>query len=155
MRIVKFDRLNNIDKLSKIIYLNFIELQNVEGIVFNIDDIFNTLNSNNLLGWFIIYNERIIGYIIGELKDLVDGRFVYYISYIYIIKRHRSQGLGFKLMLNCINYINNANIKFIMLTCNKNGKAFQLYKKLGFIYDPIIKINNPDYNVLTFYCNTN
>ena len=152
MRIVKFNQLNNIDKLSKIIYLNFLELQNVEGIVFNIDSIFNTLNSDNLLGWFIMMNNQIIGYIIGELKDLVDGRYVYYISYLYIIKKHRSKGLGFKLMLNCMNYISNINVKFIMLTCNKNSQAFKLYKKLGFIVDSIIKIENPDYNILVYYC---
>ena len=154
MKIQRFNRINNINRLSKIIFLNFIELQKEPDIVFNINDIVSTLSSNNLLGWFLLNdNGKIIGYIIGELKDLTDGRYVYYISYFYLIKQFRSKGLGYKMMLMCIEYIKSINVQYIMLLSNINSNAFKLYKSLGFSYDPIIKVNNPNYVVLLYYTN--
>ena len=154
MRIQKFTQINNIERLSKIIFLNFIELQNQPEIVFNIDDIVSTLSSEGLLGWFLLDdNGKIIGYIIGEKKELTDGRYVYYISYFYLIHKYRSMGLGIALMAECIKYISSINIPFIMLISNIHSKAFKLYKKFGFGHDPIIKINNPNYSVLLMYTN--
>lgn len=152
MKIQRFNQITNINRLAKIIFFNFIELQNESDIVFNINDITSTLTSNNLLGWFLLDDDsKIVGYIIGELKQLTDGRYVYYISYFYIIKKYRSKGIGFKMMLICIDYIKSIGIQFIMLLSNIHSNAFQLYNKLGFGYDPIIKINNPNYVVLSYY----
>lgn len=152
MKIQRFDRIVNIHRLAKIIFFNFIELQNKNDIVFNINDITTTLSSSSLLGWFLLDDDgKIIGYIVGELKDLTDGRFVYYISYFYLIKEHRSKGLGYKMMLICIEYIKSINVKYIMLLSNINSNAFKLYKSLGFGFDPIIKINNPNYAALLYY----
>jgi len=79
MKIQRFNKIMNVKRLAKIIFLNFIELQNEPDIVFNINDINSTLISPNLLGWFLLDNDdKIIGYIIGELKELNDGRYVYY-----------------------------------------------------------------------------
>ena len=100
MKIQKFNQIENIDRLAKIIFFNFIELENEPDIVFNINDIISTLKSNNLLGWFLLDgNGKIIGYIVGELKELTDGRYVYYISYFYLIHKYRSNGLGYKMIL--------------------------------------------------------
>jgi ribosomal protein S18 acetylase RimI-like enzyme len=154
MKIQKFNQINNVSRLAKIIFFNFIELQNEQDIVFNIDDITSTLNSNNLLGWFLLdNNEKIVGYIVGELKELTDGRYVYYISYFYLIHKYRSMGLGYKMMLICLEYITSINVQFIMLISNVHSNAFKLYKKLGFGFDPIIKISNPNYAVLLLYTN--
>lgn len=152
MRIQRFERITNISRLAKIIFFNFIELQNEEDIVFNINNITSTLSSNSLLGWFLLDNDgKIIGYIVGELKELTDGRYVYYLSYFYLIEQYRSKGLGYKLMLICIEYIKSINVQYIMLISNINSKAFGLYQSLGFSFDPIIKINNPNYAVLLYY----
>jgi ribosomal protein S18 acetylase RimI-like enzyme len=154
MKIQKFNQIENIDRLAKIIFFNFIELEKEPDIVFNINDITSTLKSNNLLGWFLLDNNgKIIGYIIGELKELTDGRYVYYISYFYLIQKYRSMGLGYKMMLICLEYISSINVPFIMLISNVHSNAFRLYKKLGFGFDPIIKINNPNYSVLLLYTN--
>lgn len=152
MKIQRFDRIVNIQRLSKIIFLNFIELQNETDIVFNINNIVSTLSSKSLLGWFLLDDDgKIIGYIIGELKDLTDGRYVYYISYFYLIQEYRSQGLGYKMMLMCIEYIKSINVQYVMLLSNINSNAFKLYKSLGFGFDPLIKINNPNYVALLYY----
>jgi ribosomal protein S18 acetylase RimI-like enzyme len=154
MKIQRFDRITNIPRLAKIIFFNFIELQNEEDIVFNINDITSTLSSNSLLGWFLLNNDnKIIGYIVGELKQLTDGRYVYYISYFYLIQEYRSKGLGYKMMLMCIEYIKSIGVQYIMLISNIQSNAFKLYQSLGFNYDPIIKIDNPNYVVLLYYTN--
>ena len=154
MKIQKFNQIENIDRLAKIIFFNFIELENEQDIIFNINDIISTLKSTNLLGWFLLDgNGKIIGYIVGELKELTDGRYVYYISYFYLIHKYRSMGLGYKMMLICLEYILSINVPFIMLISNVHTNAFKLYKKLGFGFDPIIKINNPNYAVLLLYTN--
>ena len=83
MRIEKFTSLKNIDRLSKIIFLNFIELQNQPGISFSITDITRLLSSSQLIGWFLLGTDnKIIGYIVGNTHTLDDSR---YISYFYFV----------------------------------------------------------------------
>ena len=154
MKLQKVTKIENAERLSKIIYINFIHLQNQPDINFTIDDIVQTVNSLNQLGWFLINSDnKIIGYMIGETKELPDGRYIYYLSYFYIIKKYRSKGLGLKMMLNLIAYIASINIKFILLISEIKSKAFQLYKKLGFGDDPVLKLNNSDFTVLLYYTN--
>lgn len=153
MKIEKFTKLHNIDRLSKIIFFNFIELQNQPDINFSIKDIFNTLNSSSLIGWFLLdNNNKIIGYLIGIIKDIGDGRIVYYISYFYIIQKYRNHGLGVKMLLIALNYATKMNLKFVMLISKINSKAFNLYIKYGFMEDPLVKLNNKEYKVLLYYC---
>ena len=154
MRIQLFNQVKNMDRLAKIIFMNFIELENEPDIVFNIDDITSTLKSTGLLGWFLLDDyDKIIGYIVGEMKELTDGRYVYYISYFYLISKYRSKGLGYKMMLESIQHVKANGIAFVMLISSIHSKAFRLYRQLGFGFDPIIKINNPNYSVLLLYTN--
>jgi ribosomal protein S18 acetylase RimI-like enzyme len=153
MKLQRVEQLKNIERFSKIIYINFLELQNQPDINFSIDDINSTLSSSGFLGWLLLKDDgTIIGYMVGELKDIGDGRFVYYLSYFYIVKKYRAKGLGFKMLLNCIEYIKSINVKYIMLISNIFSDAFRLYSKLGFVPDPIIKLNNHNFAVLIYYC---
>jgi ribosomal protein S18 acetylase RimI-like enzyme len=153
MKLQRINQVKNIDRLSKIIYINFIELQNQPDISYSLDDIKTTLASTGFLGWLLLNDKNtIVGYMVGELKDLGDGRFVYFLSYFYIIQRYRNRGYGLKMMLNCIEYIKSINIKFILLISNLYSKAFNLYSNLGFVFDPVIKLNNSNYGVLLYYC---
>ncbi len=154
MKLQRIDQIKNIDRLAKIIYINFLELQNQPDINFSINEIISTLSSGNFLGWLLLKDDgTIIGYMVGEHKDIGDGRYVYFLSYFYIVKKYRAKGLGFKMMMNCIQYIKNINIKYIMLISNIFSDAFRLYSKLGFVPDPIVKLNNNNYAVLIYYCN--
>jgi len=152
MKLQRIDQVKNIDRLVKIIYVNFMDLQNQPDINFTIEDITSTLSSSNFLGWLLLNDSgTIVGYMIGQLKDVGDGRYVYFLSYFYIIKKYRGSGLGSKMMLNMISYIKSINVKFIMLISSIFSDAFRLYGKLGFVPDPIIKINNSSYTVLIYY----
>jgi ribosomal protein S18 acetylase RimI-like enzyme len=154
MRIEKFTSLKNTDRLSKIIFLNFIELQNQVGISFSINEIARLLTSSKLIGWFLLDDSKnIIGYIVGETRTLNDGRYVYYINYFYIVPKYRSKGIGKDMLMKCIDEIAMQNIKFIMLMANVDSSAFKLYSDLGFVIDPSININNDKYKIMYMYCN--
>ena len=148
-----FQKINNIERLSKIIYFNFIYLEDEPDINFSIDNIRETLSAPDILGWFLLNdNNKIVGYLLGNLKELPDGRYVYYISYFYIIKTLRNQGIGTKMLLSSINYVKNINVPFVMLISKINSSSYTLYNKIGFIRDPIIKLNNSKFDVLLYYC---
>jgi ribosomal protein S18 acetylase RimI-like enzyme len=152
MKIDRFTTITNSTRLSKIIFLNFINLENEPGISFSIDDIYSTLIDPNLLGWFLMDNDnKIIGYLIGTRKELGDGRLVYYISYFYIIQKYRNKKLGKEMLLTCMRYIASINIKFIMLISDVNSNAFTLYRNIGFVYEPIMKLENPNFTILLYY----
>ena len=103
MRIQQFDKLDNVHRLSKIIFLNFIFLMEEQDIRFSVNDIQRLFISRNIVGWFLLNdNENIVGYLIGEIKHLDDGRLVYFICYFYIINEYRSKGFGKILLLKCL-----------------------------------------------------
>jgi ribosomal protein S18 acetylase RimI-like enzyme len=156
MKIQRFDDLQNKDRLAKIIFLNFFNLQYEQNIDFSIESILEILNNPALIGWFLLdNNEKIIGYLIGKTQGLNDGRFVYYISYFYIVNKYRNNGLGTRMLLTCMEYIKNQNISNIMLITKNNSRAHKLYTSLGFDIDPLIKIKNNDYVVISNYSFTN
>ena len=152
MKFQQFRKLDNINRLAKIIFLNFIKLMDQPNIEFSMDGIERLLVSNNLVGWFLLdNNDKIIGYLVGEIQRLQDGRLVYFISYFYISKNYRGEGLGKIMLLRCLKFIKNNNIPFTMLITERDTVGYNLYKKIGFQNDPLIKIDNPDYVLLMNY----
>ena len=152
MKIERVTSLRNIERLAKIIFINFISLENQPDIQFSIEDIKSTLSSSSLIGWLLLDDDsRIVGYLLGTSKELGDGRFVYYLSYFYIIQKYRGTGLGKRMLLMCIDYITKMNIKFILLISQIGSPAYNLYLKLGFLPDPVITLRNKDYKLLIYY----
>ena len=152
MKFQQFRKLDNINRLAKIIFLNFIKLMDQPNIEFSMDAIERLLVSNNLVGWFLLdNNDKIIGYLVGEIQRLQDGRLVYFISYFYISKNYRGNGLGKIMLLRCLKFIKDNNIPFTMLITERDTVGYNLYKKIGFQNDPLIKIDNPDYVLLMNY----
>ena len=152
MKIERVSSLRNIERLAKIIFINFISLENQPDIQFSIEDIKSTLSSSSLIAWLLLDDDsRIVGYLIGTAKELGDGRFVYYLSYFYIIQKYRGTGLGKRMLLMCIDYITKINIKFILLISQIGSPAYRLYMNLGFLPDPVITLRNKDYKLLIYY----
>lgn len=152
MKLQKFQKLTNINKLSKIIFLNFIELMNQNNIVFSIDDIERLLISQNMTGWFLLNNdENIVGYLIGEKQNTNDGRFLFFICYLYIIEEERNKGYAKLLLLNCLKFVKENNLYFAMVITKNNSIGNSLFEKYGFMKDPFIKIDNENYSLLLNY----
>lgn len=154
MKIQYFTSVYNYERLAKIIFINFLELKNQPNISYSFDAIKELLVSPALMGWFLLDNDgNIVGYIVGKKSGTNDGRYVYFIEYIFIVPTFRNKGYGKKMMLICIKKIMELNIPYIMLITKKVGVANAMYQNLGFLPDSVIKIDNNDYHVLTYFTN--
>ena len=142
--------IKNVDKLANIIFLHFIEYADMNISLFSFNMIKYNLSHKNLLGWFLLDNDdNIVGYILGNVKTLVDGRTVYFISYLYIIEKYQNYGLSTQLLEIALEYIKTQNVPFVMTLCNK--EILNKYKLLGFIEDPIEKLDNPNFIIVTYF----
>jgi len=131
------------DILTSIIYNNFLYLENYPDLMHNKNDIFKTLTNNDNFSYFIFLTNKLIGYLIGDFRTLLDNRFVYYISYLYIAKNYRRRNLGTNLMKLIINTCSNIGIKFILLTCDTfDIDVINFYKKFGFTDDVVLSNKN-------------
>ena len=80
------------------IFNNFIHLANIPQLEHNKNELLRLLTSYNTITYVAYCDDKIIGYLVGEDKQLNDGRIVFYISYIYIGKNYRGMKLGSKFM---------------------------------------------------------
>ena len=86
------------------------------------------LMNNNAVFNMIKTNDEIIAFD-EYLKE--DDRI--FLSKLYVHKNHRHQGIGKKLLEECIEYGKDNNCKCIYLTVNKNNTdSINTYKHLGF-----------------------
>jgi ribosomal protein S18 acetylase RimI-like enzyme len=153
MKVQFFNKVDNVNELSKIVFLDFIQLKNQTGIEYSQKAIQQTLSSRSLIGWFLLNDDnKTVGYLFGKSMRLNDGRLVYFMDYFFIIPEYRGNKLGKTMLLECIKYITKNNIQFIMLITKINELAYNMYKKLGFQKEVLIKFDNPNYELLTYYC---
>jgi ribosomal protein S18 acetylase RimI-like enzyme len=133
------------------IYNNFIHLSNNHQLEHNRNELKRLLSSNNMLSYVAYHDTNIIAYIIGETKQLNDGRVVFYISYLYVGNKYRGMKLGSKLMSLIIQKCNLMGTTFVMLTCDtQDSKVYEFYKKMKFITDPILQ-NFTQHEILTLF----
>lgn len=149
------DPIKEIPDIIDIIFNNFSHLKYIDEAQHNHKNIKNLLsNKINENYCYISLDDdltTINGYLLGEKKILMDGRMVFYITYIYVSPDDRNMGIGTnlinKVILKCKKSF---GIKFVMLVCDKNNNnANNFYAKLGFVMDPVIKIKNM--NVLLLF----
>ena len=77
------------------------------------------------------------------MKHLVDGRNVYYISYIFVSDKFRNRRLGSQLLDILADKCKELNAKFIVLTCDIHNKiAYNFYIKRGFTVDSLLRTND-------------
>ena len=147
MFLQQLNKLKNVDTLSKIIFFNFLYLQHEKNIQFSRTDIENILMSSDLLGWFLLDNNKnITGYMVGTVRVLDDSRRVYFMNYFYVIEEIRNRGYGTLMTLNAFKYCKEHNISHIMLLTKKNDGFF---KKFGFSNDILIHVDNENYEIIT------
>jgi GNAT superfamily N-acetyltransferase len=127
-------------KIVEMLYQNFIELAEYSDLKHNKSELTRLVTSPKSKTIFIIINGKIAAYLIGEVMELVDGRTVFYISYIFTSKLFRKQGFGSKL----INYVEELSKKFnydgILLTCDtENEEVYNFYLMKGFMPDLVLR----------------
>ena len=86
--------INNPKLLSAVIYGHFEHLAIYPALNHNPQSIEKLLMNIEGLNFLIYYQDHIIGYLIGDKRYLDDHRYVYYISYLYVVKKHRNKKTG-------------------------------------------------------------
>ncbi len=133
------------------IYQNFIYLANNPNLQHNKREIQRLLTDENMIGYIVCDDKHVVAYLIGEIKNLNDGRIVFYISYIFVAPKYRVQKIGSYLLRKVIVDAQNKGLKFVLLTCDVfNEKLFNFYRKFGFRQDPLLK-NDQQHDVLVIY----
>lgn len=141
-----FLRRINIDVLVDTIYLNFEYLKDIPNLKHTKQEIRRELTNPNGITLVLYHkeknncNDKIIGYITGEIMRLNDGRLVFYIAYFFIGKNYRKHGLGSTLINRIIKKANDMNLDAVVLTCDTyDNKVLDFYLYKGFMYDPYLR----------------
>jgi ribosomal protein S18 acetylase RimI-like enzyme len=130
----------NLNMLVKTIYKNFLYLSKKSELKHNKDEIMRLLKSSKTISYFLYNGNTIIGYVIGEVMRLNDGRLVLYISYIYIAKKYRNKGLGSTLLKQITFKAKELHLDAVLLTRDTNDKrVYEFYLQKGFTYDPYLR----------------
>jgi len=143
-------KLNQIDRFANVIYKNFIHLKDEPKLNHNVNEIKKLLLNKNMKG-FLLYSSNgiLIGYIIGEIKNITN-RVLFYITYFYIAKNYRSNGFGKKLLVLVLNKCKKLHIYNITLTCDtSNSFVHDFYLRWGFMPDQFLRTYEK-YDVLTY-----
>ncbi len=136
------NKINNPESFAKTIYNNFIYLTAYPELSHDINSIKDCIDSNNPLSIIIKFDKKIIGYLVGDFRELADKRYVFYVSYMYVSEQYRSKGIGTKLVQTLIQTCLNYKVNLILLTCDTNDKKIiKFYEKFGFKKDPILASN--------------
>lgn len=145
---IKTTKIKNKEILADTIFNNFNYLTNFADLQHNKTSIINILNGDSLLCYFVFddtdsNNRKMIAYLIGDFKKLNDGRYVYYLSYIYVSQAYRRQKIGKRLMERLFIDCKKNGCQFILLTFDtKDDKLIKFYKDYEFVPDPVLHTNN-------------
>lgn len=127
-------------KLIDVVYKNFEELTEYPELKHNPRELMRLLTSETAKVLLIIINGKIAAYLVGEAIDLVDGRKVFYVSYIYTATKFRKQGFASRLMEYVENLAKEFNYDGVLLTCDtENDTVHNFYLSRGYFPDLILR----------------
>ena len=125
--------------LTDTIYNNFKYLEH-DVPTHNKSEIQNLLKSSDMYGLLIYKCDVVVGYLIGEYKEIDFERLVFFVTYIYVSYEHRNNGLGCKLMKRVFKLCEDNDIKWVLLQYDTNNKKlYNFYTKFGFSPDRILR----------------
>jgi ribosomal protein S18 acetylase RimI-like enzyme len=126
---------------EKMIYNNFIDLADNDKLGHSYREIKKLLSSNNVQYYICTFNDKIIGYLLGDIISVGD-RLVFFINYIYVVKQFRGNQIGRNLLKLSIIKAKEFKLDGVMLICNTHDKyVFNWYKKNKFVFDKELKRN--------------
>lgn len=135
-----FNNRQNTGLFVNTVYKNFFDLAKDDKLKHNFEEINRLIMSPLFAGYFVKYGTKIIGYLLGEILLLNDGRKVFYINYLYVSHYFRKSGIASKLLDSAIMYAKNLNLDAVMLTCDtENYYVHNFYLKRGFMLDMVLR----------------
>jgi ribosomal protein S18 acetylase RimI-like enzyme len=153
LQVNELGKLKNPYPFAQTIYNNFKHLACIPQLQHSMEEIVRLLSDDSFFGFTVINScsNNIVGYLIGELKNLDDGRYVCYISYIYVAQKFRNLKVGSYLIDKVKKLCSDSGIQFLLLTCDSNDeRVYTFYKTKGFVQDPIIP-GVASHTVLVYY----
>jgi ribosomal protein S18 acetylase RimI-like enzyme len=82
--------------------------------------------------YFGIYDQNeMLGFLDIQLNHPFDKEMK--VNKIYVLTNQQGKQLGYQLMIHAIDFAKMHNMKSISLQVNRHNKAFEFYKKIGFI----------------------
>ena len=127
-----------------IVYNNFIDLVYSPQLNHNKDEINRLFNSP--LSFFIcaILDGKIIGYLLGELKQLRelnpnDNRIVCFITYLYTVESYRGHGIASNLMDYMTKKFGKGISGCMLIFDTEDNELKFFYEKKGFMPDNIFR----------------
>lgn len=140
--IVSQDQKANFDLIcfGNTIFNNFKELVQYPKLKHNINEIMRVIKSPRSVIMFKMYKGKIIGYLLGEIMNLTDGRNVFYITYIFTSPHFRGKGIASELMKTVSNIVVQQSLDGILLTCDsEDTDVYSFYEKRGFMPDLVLR----------------
>jgi GNAT superfamily N-acetyltransferase len=140
MSIVKLEysdlKNQNKDLLVRIIYNNFLYLEPEPKLNHKPEAITEILNNKDVVLFLFMHEGKIGSYLLGQIMNLEDGRKVLYISYIFVSKSLRTQGVGSKLIKIAEQFAYQKYCDGIMLIYDTRRKELRrFYDKQGYMLD--------------------
>lgn len=136
----KQKQLHKLTYFCDTIYNNFKELTRYQNLKHNKKEIMRIIKSPQSVIIFKLYKGKIIGYVLGEIMKLNDGRTVFYVTYIFTSQIFRSKGIASELMNKITKIVDEKNLDGIMLTCDsENFEVYSFYEKRGFMPDLVLR----------------
>lgn len=131
----------NVNMFIDLVYQHFIDLAKYPDLKHTVSDITKLIRSPNFEG-YLVYKDgkKIIGYLLGDNMVLVDGRKVFYISYMFVAPSFRSKGIASQLMELSRDRADKKRYDGLLLTADSNNeKVFDFYLKRGFMPDLVLR----------------
>ena len=151
IKCVETNKIKNPELLASVVFNNFIYLTHFPELQHTKKDIVKILITDSCLCYLLYDENKLIGYLIGDFRNLPDNRYAFYVSYVYISDKYRNRKLGSELMQYLIKRCNDVGTKFIVLTCDTNDqKVVNFYTKMGFVIDSSLG-GNKRHNVYCLY----
>ena len=140
----------NVDQFSNIVYNLFKD--NISSLKkdHTVENIKKMLTSPNFYSVFVYdFKSSIIGYVLGEFELLDDGRYCYFIKYLYVTNEYKNKNIEYGLINRIKNDVKKEfGINFIFVFCNVNNlKVYEFYKNNNFSID---KLYNKDFGYKDF-----
>jgi ribosomal protein S18 acetylase RimI-like enzyme len=96
-----------------------------------------SITDKNSLVLVCIYNEEVVGYLIGRIENPEDYRKIKSIAEVdnmFILEEFRKKGVGKKLVEGFVKWAKKKDVEKIrVVASSKNKKAIEFYKKFGFV----------------------
>ena len=139
LKCVETKKIKNPEIMADIMFNNFSYLTEFPHLSHNKKELKKILKLEDNLCFLVYDNDKLVAYLVGDFKTLNDSRFVYYISYFYVLENYRGNGLGSQILKMVINRCKKLGMAFVLLTCDTyDPKVVNFYKKHGFVKDPIL-----------------